>query len=155
RAICFAAALVFGLSSAAQAVPGTIETFTFTGTCTDCGPGQLGIGTLTLQNYTLGNPIDTTTQYVSWNYNSILLTQSLTSGSTTITGTLPLGLPSTANIEIDLKAGNIPVFQSTTFLTGQWCAGDDCDNDFGSVSSWSAAPLPAALPLFATGIGAM
>ena len=78
RAIVVATALVFGLPFAAQANPVTTSTFTFTGTCTDCT--GFGIGTLVLQNYTLGNPIDTNTNYVSWFYQSDLLTESFSSG---------------------------------------------------------------------------
>jgi hypothetical protein len=50
------------------------------------------------------------------------------------------------------------VFQSL-IIDGLWCAtsvGSQCGlTDFGNASSWSETPLPAALPLFATGIGAL
>jgi len=54
---------------------------------------------------------------------------------------------------MSIAAGN------TVFLSdpapGFWCAGVNCNGDTGPVSSWSETPLPAALPLFATGIGGL
>jgi hypothetical protein len=113
----------------------------------------LDVSPLVLQNYTLGNPIDTNTNYVSWFYQSDLLTESFSSGGSTITGVLE-NLPGPADVEI--QAGGGVVFFSSA--NGFWCAGfDSCAGDEGVQSSWSVAatPLPAALPLFATDLGGL
>ena len=45
-----------------------------------------------------------------------------------------------------------------SFNNGDWCFGPNCGADDGSDGIWAATPptpLPAALPLFATGLGAL
>jgi hypothetical protein len=166
RAIFVAAALVFGLAPAAQAIP--VETFNFTGTCGTTGglPNctGTGIGTLVLAgNYILGSALSVG-DFVSFNYSS---NQPLSFSIVTpinpppgdlvisqIVGSLPTSpgsLPGPANVIISAVGPGV-VFMSN--LSGQWCAGG-CAADFGTVSQWSETPLPAALPLFATGIGGL
>ena len=166
-AIIVAAALVFGLSSAAQASPVTFSDFTFKGTCSDCT--GFGTGALVLANYTLGNSFDTAANLVSFNYSSNLLSLSifnplfgpLPPGSQPIfqiMGSLPTlpvpgSLPGPAFVVIQGTMGATLLSEATG--TGFWCAGNFCNGDTGPVSSWTETPLPAALPLFATGIGAL
>jgi hypothetical protein len=154
--------LAFGLSSAAQAAPVTIEEFNFTGTCTDCGgtAPQFGTGTLTLQNYTLGKPIDNTLNYVSFTYHSRLLDLSLTSANSMIDSPffpvlsiLPTSLPGPANVFIFDTSGTVELFGSG--IGGGWCAGVGCGTDNGNMGTYTETPLPTALPLFATGLGAL
>ena len=170
-AIIVAAALVFGLSSAAQAIP--VETFNFTGTCgsSAVSPNCTGFGTGTLVltgNYTLGSALDVG-HFVSFNYSSNLLSLSifnplfgpLPPGSQPIfqiMGSLPTlpvpgSLPGPAFVVIQGTMGATLLSEATG--TGFWCAGNFCNGDTGPVSSWTETPLPAALPLFATGIGAL
>jgi hypothetical protein len=168
-AIIVAAALVFGLSSAAQAAP--VETFYFTGTCAvDCT--GFGTGTLVLTaNYMLGQSINTS-EFVSFNYSSNLPSSSLSIYNvapppgglliSSIAGMLPgpsghFGSP--ADVNIAAFVGGTPelVFSSSTFGMGVWCTGvgtTSCNSDGGAASVWTT-PLPAALPLFATGIGGL
>jgi hypothetical protein len=159
--IIVAAALVFGLAPAAQAIPvGPTETFQFIGLCQDCGPPapQFGTATLVLQNYSGSGPISNT-NYVSFTYHSILLDLSLNSANSMISTASPVSsftsLPGFNEIAIR-NLSNAFVFFS--FSNGGWCAGlRDCGTDFGDTGTgtWSATPLPAALPLFATGLGAL
>ena len=155
-AIIVAAALDFGASAPAHA-----STFQFNGQCTaalgNCtGTGR---GTLVLTGYMQGNTI-VNGNFVSFDYTSNLLSLSFSGAPTepalpgpgkifSITGILQ-NLPGPAFVEIDLGPSDV-AFQS--FTTGTWCAGSTCNADFGTVYQWSSAvPLPAALPLFATGL---
>jgi hypothetical protein len=111
----------------------------------------------------VGNTI-VDSNFVSFTYTSNLLSLSFSGAPTepvlpgpgkifSITGILQ-NLPGPAGVEIDLGPADV-VFQS--FTTGTWCAATTIGvcgaGDFGSVSQWSSAvPLPAALPLFATGL---
>jgi hypothetical protein len=167
--IVAAAALVFGSPPAAHA--STLSTFTFTGTCGTFTGNCSGTatGTLVLQNYTQGNDI-TLSNFVSFTYHSNIVDLSLT-GTGTAAGEvsqigfggnpsiLPVNLPATANVTLytSTQPTGIPIFNSETVSTGFWCSGPGtpCGLDGGDVSSWSATPLPAALPLFATGLGAL
>jgi hypothetical protein len=89
--LCVAATVFAGLSHASA-----ITTYTFTGDCTDC-TGQ-GMGTLVLQNYTLGDELETS-NFVSFTYSSNLL--SFTSDDGSLFGVLPVNLPAPANVDIE------------------------------------------------------
>jgi hypothetical protein len=128
------------------------EEFHFTGECGDCT--GTGIGTLTLSDYTLGASLQLS-NFVSFTYHSNLLDLSYPADGaiTSISGSLAI-LPGPNNVGLQAGSGNYVFFSNATF----WCAGaNSCSSDFGSISSWSAAtattPLPAALPLFASGLG--
>ena len=60
-----------------------------------------------------------------------------------------------------MQSQGIGVFFSNNDPGSTWCAGtglggSPCElNDFGTNGTWSETPLPAALPLFATGIGGL
>ena len=163
--IVASAALLFSAPPAAHA--STLSTFTFTGACTPAGSQNcsgFSTGTLVLQNYTQGDSI-TNSNFESFTYHSNVMSLSFSGvlpapgGIFSITGDLQ-NFPGPANVEIT-TGPSLPadlVFLSQTLGTGEWCAGSICGTlpgDFGSPSSWSAVPLPAALPLFATGIGAL
>jgi hypothetical protein len=171
--IIVAAALVFGLSSAAQAIPVVLSTFTFTGQCDISFTGNCtgtGNGTLVLQNYTLGNAIigdnSIDNNFVSFNYHSTVFSLSFngigagsissggigTGGISSISGTLQ-NLPGPAFVMMGITAGTF--FLSNVAAPGFWCVGVGCNGDTGNTSQWSETPLPATLPLFATGIGAL
>jgi hypothetical protein len=156
-AIIIAAALDFGASAPAHA-----STFQFNGQCfvTAGNCTGTGRGTLVLTGYTQGNTI-VDSNFVSFDYTSNLLSLSFSGAPTepalpgpgkifSITGDLQ-NLPGPAFVEINLGPSN------TVFLSlasgASWCAGSTCNADFGTVYQWSSAvPLPAALPLFATGL---
>ena len=157
-AIIVAAALDFGASAPAHA-----STFQFNGQCAG-GLGNCtgtGRGTLVLtDDYVQGTAI-LNSNFVSFDYTSNLLSLSFSGAPTepalpgpgkifSITGDLQ-NLPGPAFVEINLGPSN------TVFLSlasgASWCAGSTCNADFGTVYQWSSAvPLPAALPLFATGL---
>jgi hypothetical protein len=165
-----AVTLAFGLSSAAQAVPVTLSTFTFSGQCDSSVPGNCtgtGNGTLVLENYTLGAGISTS-NFQSFTYQSTVYSFSFsgigtdgqivngigTGGISNIFGNLPTSpgsLPGQANVTMLITTGGT-IFNSGI---GFWCAGVNCNDDQGTSSVWSETPLPAALPLFATGIGGL
>jgi hypothetical protein len=157
--IVASAALLFSAPPAAHAS----TTFTFTGACTPAGSQNcsgFSTGTLVLQNYTQGNAI-TDSNFVSFTYHSNVMSLSFSGvlpapgGIFSITGDLQ-NLPGPANVAISTGPLTADlVFESLTLNMGNWCAGSICGaTDFGSPSSWSV-PLPATLPLFATGLGGL
>ena len=131
-------------------------TFNFTGTCTlDC-TGTV-TATLVLQNYTIGNPLNNM-NFVSFAYHSSVFPNITVNGGNFggLSGQFN-SLPGTAVINLVSSA---PEFQfiSGFVSPGGWCAGISCSGDFGVNGQWSVAPavpLPAAFPLFATGLGAL
>jgi len=146
-------ALLLGpLHLSADSIP---VTYQFTGVCVDCPPSDIGIGMLTLQNYTLGAQI-LSSNFVNFTYSSdvIPLFQAPSTDQVSISGVLPVSLPGMAFIDIqDTTAGVI--FLSTTLETGLWCVGTDCAQDEGSASSWDVAdavPEPGSLILLGIGI---
>ncbi len=159
RSIIFAAAVaVFSLPPAAHAITATYETFTFTGTCTvDCTGTATGI--LTLTDYTQGNSLSAA-NFVSFDYISSDDNYDYTSnGSTVVTGLIPVDLPADANITIQGALVTNFSFVSDASTDG-WCVGYSSslctpasNGDAGLDGSFSATPLPAALPLFAGGLG--
>jgi hypothetical protein len=157
--IIVALALAFGVPSRAHAIPVTDTTFTFTGQCAPDDCASPGIGTLVLSNYTQGSSFGED-NFVSFAYSSNLLTLSFTGtgvgpGLANLVEGDMTNLPGPAFFEI---SGENQQFTSSASGTGTWCAGNNgCLSDNGTVSSWSvgATPLPAALPLFATGLGAI
>jgi hypothetical protein len=159
--------LVIVAAALVVSAPPTVHasTFTFTGQCNIVFTGNCigtGNGTLVLQNYAEGNPIGNG-NFVSFTYKSTVFSFSFsgigagtisngigTGGISSISGTLQ-DLPGSANVQMDITAGLF--FLSD--VGGFWCAGINCNDDTGTASSWSATPLPAALPLFATGLGGL
>jgi hypothetical protein len=96
---------------------------------------------------------------VSFTYSSNLLNISFTGtgvgpGLANLVEGDMTNLPGPASFTI---SGEEEQFTSSAVGTGAWCAGDDCIGDMGTSSSWSVGttPLPATLPLFASGIGAL
>jgi hypothetical protein len=151
--IIVAAVFAFG-SQPAQAT--TVDsTFTFTGTCTvDChGTAN---ATLVLSDYTLGNII-TSSNFVSLNYHSDFMSFSVT--PTNLVGTdlssIHLPLPGIENIAISYSLPGLPTQIFSTFVNGDWCVGLCSDAGSPGNGVWAETPLPAALPLFATGLGAL
>jgi hypothetical protein len=157
--IVAAAALLFSPPPAAHA-----STFSFTGVCAT-GSGlpnctDNATGTLVLQNYTLGTTIGIP-NFVSFTYTSDVFSESLSTGQISSIGGVLDNLPGPASVSI--------VSSSTPFEFGsgmlpasatEWCAALSAPSrcapaDFGLVWTWSEVPIPAALPLFATGIGAI
>jgi len=143
--LCAAATLFAGLSHAS-----TITTFSFTGDCSDC-TGQ-ATGTLVLQNYTLGDPLETS-NFVSFAYSSNLISfgaDSLDSFEGILEGVLPVDLPGPAIVSIE----NIVVspgcedceelgFYSVNYNSNAWTLGVQ---DYGTNGIWSAAAQNTAVP---------
>jgi hypothetical protein len=146
-AISTLALAIAPLQMYAGAIP--LQTYYFTGDCSDCT--GTGLGTLTLQNYTPGATITTdTNNFVSFSYTSNLTSFSISANQLVfIFGAIPTApseLPGPA--ELFLQDNNSPadVFNSTT--GGGWCAGAGtaCGNDQGTTSSWATAtPEPATV----------
>ena len=151
HAILVAAAAAFAFGSP----PAQASTFTFTGNCTlDCtGTAD---ATLVLTGYMLGNNI-TKPNFVSLTYHSTFMSFSVTPAELSLIGGTftPPPLPGAEPVSITwLVSGNMMTLQ--TFSDGTWCAStiQNC-SDLGNNGVWAATPLPATLPLFATGIGAL
>jgi hypothetical protein len=159
HAILFAAGVAVCAPLPAHAITAvTTETFTFTGTCSDCGAAG-GAGTATaaldLENYTLGNILQTN-NFESFTYTSILL------------GTLFVDLGEFQHFGAASELANLPGFENVAI---NWISGDQdyqfhsssdgtwsveiqsLPGDVGTNGIWSATPLPATLPLFAGGLG--
>lgn len=149
-------ALPSALSLAAPAQANSVTVFTeytFVGPCLDCTelglvPGY-GIGELTLENYTLGDPL-TTSNLVSFVYYPTGFTIAPYDGGYYISGSLPTIFPSAANVEI-LSGYD----QFTSSATGSWCAGSSsCNDGFGSSSVWNA-PEPSTWVMMLLGFAGL
>jgi len=130
-------------------------TFNFTGTCTlDC-TGTV-TATLDLQNYTIGNPLNNM-NFVSFAYHSSVFPNITVNGGNFggLFGQFN-SLPGAASVNIiSIRPSQ---FQFISATDGTWCAALSCSGDDGVNGTWSVAPavpLPGALPLFATGLGAL
>jgi hypothetical protein len=155
-----AAASLLAPSTAATAAPVTVDsTFTFTGNCTiDCtGTAH---ATLVLSDYALGSSF-TSSNFVSLTYQSNFMSFSVTPTQDTIlsttNGTFTPPLPGAEGVFIAWQVpGNSLVMILQTFTSGSWCADTALQcSDAGNNAVWTETPLPAALPLFATGLGAL
>ena len=143
----------FSLPPAAYAIT-TTETFTFTGDCSDCsasGGSGTASGTLVLQNYTLGTLLQSD-NFVSFTYTSALL-GTLTIDTSefdhfAVTSELNAPFPAAENVAITFDTTD--EFHTSTDGTWAYIIGD-----VGTNAIWSTTPIPAALPLFAGGLGAM
>jgi hypothetical protein len=160
--LCVAATLLACLSYAS-----TITTYDFTGDCCDDGGGpDSATGILVLQNYTLGDELETS-NFVSFSYSSpwaSLSTNSL-DGAGGLSGVLPADLPGPANVQINglvvpgcPSCGGVNFFSETTnydyFEIGN-------EVDWGTDAIWSAAaqstavPEPSSLAMLAVGLAGL
>lgn len=151
--------LALGLFSSAPAHAATVSTFTFTGQCTTDCTGQ-GTATLVLTGVTPGNTVNIN-NFVSFTYHSNFYDISLNGIGTLAGEAQNLGgiLPATPNAPASFAIASQGQIIFATQLGGAWCVGrNGCNADSGLTSTWApvaAAPLPAALPLFAGGLGAL
>lgn len=148
----FLAALAAFVGLMSLAAPAAATTFKFTGLCTDCT--GLGTGTLVLKNYTFGSTL-TTSNFVSFSYNSNLLSYSLSSVDD-LTGSLGA---TTGPAFVVLHGGGY-AFGSFPLgpVLSPWCTGSSatCGFDYGFFSSWSTAgsvPEPAIWGTMILGFG--
>jgi hypothetical protein len=152
-----AAIALVGVLAAVQtcsAIPGSSVAYSFIGTCTDCTNET---ATLTLRNYTLGQPI-TNSNFVSFTYNSNLIgNKTITPAGNPdfgITGALPATLPgpSLTTVFILDSANDYWEFQARD--NGAWCAG--CALDIGTNGIWNlatpVAPVTGTLALTSFGL---
>jgi hypothetical protein len=143
---------------------GPISTFTFTGDCTiDC-VGQ-GTGTLVLQDYTLGDALQTS-NFVSFTYNSTVLDFEATSLNS-LSGALPVDLPGPADVEMRELVPTLcrtistcPTYDFESSLPAggdQWQIGVD---DQGINATWNgphgtAVPEPSPFGMLAIVLAAL
>jgi hypothetical protein len=128
--------------------------YSFTGTCTDCATET---ATLTLQNYTLGQPISNS-NFVSFTYTSNLTSITITPANNptfSIVGALPTTLPghSLSTVIIANQAAESGFWGFTAGTGGNWCAGHDCEDDSGTNGVWNGAaptPAPSSTPVTGT-----
>jgi len=146
---------------------GTAQTFEFTGDCTDCGPkggDGVGIGYLTLQDYTLGTSLASlpSSDFVSFTYSSDVI-PSLTipsSDDPSLTGMLGPTFPSPYAVTIS-DSSNGDYFDATN--GGAWCITESgsCTPpgggalDSGDSSDFSAIPEPMSAALLSAGLFAL
>ncbi len=158
--LCVAGTFLAGLSHAS-----TITTFDFTGDCTDC-TGQ-ATATLVLQNYTLGDPLETS-NFVSFSYSSNLISfgpDSLNNLDGVLEGMLPVDLPGPAIVSVE----NIVVspgcedcaelgFYSVNYDSNAWELGvqDEGTNGIWSVAAaTTGVPEPSSLAMLAAGLAGL
>lgn len=166
-----AAIALVGVLAAVQtcsAFPVPSVAYSFTGTCSDCATET---ATLTLQNYTLGQPIYNS-NFVSFVYTSNLTSITITPANNpnfTITGALPAALPGPSLTTVIIA--NQAAVQSTTgprraataayweFMArtnGSWCSGAGCAGDLGTNGVWNGAapntPVVGTLALTSFGL---
>jgi hypothetical protein len=134
----------------------TFTSFDFTGTCNfDC-TGTV-TATLVLQNYTIGQPLNGG-NFFSFTYHSNIF-PNLTVNLADIGGMSGQfnSLPGAAFVDMTFTA-LMTVFEFRSDTLGNWFIGplvaQNCGEDCGMNGQWSV-PLPATLPLFATGLGAL
>ena len=134
--LCVAATLLAGLSCA-----DSITTYTFTGDCVDC-TGQ-GIGTLVLEDYTLGDELDIS-NFVYFSYSSNLQAFYIPTDQIHEFSGEFTSLPGPADVFI---LSDFPAyFTLGTSSDGSWCAGSACLGDYGTSSIWSVANSPSGVP---------
>jgi len=157
KILCLVAAAIVAMqfASPAKAVPVSTETFDFAGRCSDCA-GTVSAH-LTLQNYTLGNPITSGAggNFVSFTYDGSNLLAAFTFTSLTpglfVSGAIMTPLPGPEFVQVGEQPSDFQ-FQSNT--TGFWFVGPG--GDFGTAGTWSArVPEPASLVLFGTALAGL
>jgi hypothetical protein len=145
-------ALAMWAAPANALIPVTLSVYTFTGVCEDC-TGD-GIGTLTLENYVLGQPL-ADGNFVSFSYHSNLISFSITAGDLGfIQGIISGPFPSTATVTID--GDQVGSFLESN-ANGFWCAGASCEGDLGPTHSWNiaAAPEPSTWAMMLLGFAGL
>lgn len=139
-AVLTLAVVTLGSSQIASGSFSTLTTYYFTGTCSDCS--GTATATLTLGNYTLGQPI-TTSNFYSFTYNGTNLvnafTINLSSPSLSVSGSITT-IPGPNTVSI--TSGTTNAFNSNA--NGQWFVG--FLSDIGSTSTWTAAATPPSTP---------
>jgi hypothetical protein len=144
-AICVLAAVE--MSFAGPCPTGPQATYQFVGTCTTQAGNctGTGVGSLTVQNYTLGGTL-TTCNLVSFTYTSNLANYTVTqANSPSLSGSLPSTLPGKAAILVQDSVH--PTFQSNNDGTGSWAVGFD---DFGTGGTWSSPTTTTSVPTLST-----
>jgi hypothetical protein len=104
---------------------GPQSTYQFVGQCTDCT--GTGVGSLTVQNYTLGDTL-TGCNLVSFTYTSNLTSFTITAPGY-LSGTLPVSLPAAATVNVNNSTNG---FSSN--VNGNWVVGL---LDHGTGGIWS------------------
>ena len=139
------------IAANAIAVIPTTSSFAWTGFCTDDCIGTAS-GVLTLDGYTQGNAL-ATSNFVKFEYTSDFLGTVTVDSISDIFGNIPATLPGAANVDFHSSDGGV---HFTSTLNGTWFLSNSVvPLDAGISGTFSATPLPAALPLFATGLGAL
>jgi len=173
------ALLGFGIFTAVaplQAGAIGVQTFFFTGTCTDCE--GTGTGTLVLQDYVQGTTSIDLANLISFNYSgtNLLAPFQILPGAVSIfVVNIPVSLPGPGTLIINtgqftittsgqglfvdtlgLASVVLPYFQAGN--DGLWSAGDNGVNaDFGTAGTFSVAsvPEPSSLLLLGAGLAAV
>ena len=124
---------------------GPQSTYQFVGQCTDCT--GTGVGSLTVQNYTLGDTL-TGCNLVSFTYTSNLTSFTITAPGY-LSGTLPVSLPAAATVNVNNSTNG---FSSN--VNGNWVVGllDHGTGGIWSLPSTSTAPTLSTAALCALGL---
>ncbi len=134
------------------------DTYTFTGVCRVGDCTGVGIGSLVVNNYVLGDTL-TNANFVSFDYTSDLIP------SFSITSATLLFINGSLNSDLAGGVSSISIvapfmmFVSSTNGAGAWCIGAVCGSDDGPSSSWtssqSSTPEPATLFVSVLGLTAI
>lgn len=158
RSIAFGLAVLAALGSQEARASTLNDTYTFTGVCRVGDCVGVGIGSLVVNNYVLGDTL-TNANFVSFDYSSSIISGfSITVGTLgSISGSLNSDL--SGGVSSVGIVGNGMMFVSSTNGAGAWCLGAACNNDDGPSSSWtssqSSTPEPATLFVSVLGLAAM
>jgi hypothetical protein len=141
---------VVGLNTPARAALAVLEeTYSFSGTCTDC-LGDVR-ATLVLEDYTQGNSI-TTANFVSFSYSGSNLDPSFTispADLTSISGVIPSDLPSPARVNISFLTD---LSNFVTVSDGTWYVDV---SDYGTNGTWNAVPEPSTWAMMLLGLAGL
>ncbi len=156
RSIAFGLAVLAAMGSQQARASTLNDTYTFTGVCRVGDCVGVGIGSLVVNNYVLGDTF-TNANFVSFDYSSSIVSsfsvtsQNLAFFSGSLNSDLSGGVSSMSIV------GGGMMFVSSTNGAGAWCLGPACNNDDGPSSSWeltsSGSPTPEPATLFVSVLG--
>lgn len=147
--------LLASMPMKANSIVSQPTTLTFTGACTDC---TNNLGTLVVSGYSAGTALTlSTANFVSFTYNSSVLTNFSITSPTIFSGVIPASLPAEFSLSIIGTGGE---FIANSSLPS-WCVGTgtSCASDHGTTFSIAVAanptPEPGALTLMILGFGGL
>ncbi len=160
RSIAFGLAVLTALGTQQAHATTLNETYTFTGVCRVGDCTGVGVGSLVVSNYVLGNAL-TNANFVSFDYSSSIISSFSVTSATLLSIGGSLNSDLSGGVSSLVIAGGGMFFASSTNGAGAWCLGPACNNDDGPSSSWeltssgTSTPEPATLLVSVLGLAAI